>query len=101
MPTKGTPVGGPPSAQKPMIDQIELAAARHVVREAIVLSGPLDMIALDAAAAIDDEFARHHAGGATQRTAKVQRLVTEAIKRAFDYATKGLTSALAETKERS
>jgi hypothetical protein len=56
------------------------------------LSHPVDMIALGAARAIEDEFAKGHAGGATQRQAAVQVIVIEAIKQAFDLATSGLAT---------
>lgn len=42
-----------------------------------------NQIALDAATAIEGEFARKHAGGATQRLAKVQVIILDAIISAF------------------
>jgi hypothetical protein len=50
----------------------------------------MDLITLEAARAIENEFAKGHAGGVTQRQASVQVIVADAIKKAFDLATKGL-----------
>jgi hypothetical protein len=50
----------------------------------------IDMIALEAARSVEDEFAKGHPGGACQRQASVQVIITAAINRAFDCATDGL-----------
>jgi hypothetical protein len=44
--------------------------------------GGLNTLSLSVARLVDDEFAKHHEGGRTQRLAKIQVIVREAIREA-------------------
>jgi hypothetical protein len=50
----------------------------------------LDQIARDAARLIENEFAKGHEGGVTQRCAAVQVIVADAIRRALSEASNGM-----------
>jgi len=59
------------------IGELEIRVQKMTIR---LTEDGLDMLSLRAAEIIEDQFAQHHVGGRTQRLAKVQMIVREALR---------------------
>lgn len=60
--------------------RIAMAEIRAERMERAHTDGGLNQIALDVALSIEDLFAQHHAGGRTQRLARMQIVIREAMR---------------------